>query len=565
MNLDELLLSVQKPGRYSGGEWNSIRKEWTDDRVKVLLAFPDLYEIGMSYLGMKILYGILNNRQDCLCERVFSPWVDFEDALRKNSIRLFSLESRRPIGEFDIIGFSLAYELAATNVLNMLDLGGIPLRSSERSDGDPIVIAGGPSVYNPEPMAEFIDAFVVGDGEDVINEIVDVYKKSGVIGKGSRDKLLRELANIKGVYVPSLYKVEYNDDGTIKKFGPIENSVPEKIEKRVVEDLDEAFYPTNQIVPNIEIVHDRIAIEIMRGCQHACKFCQASFTYRPCRQRSKNEILRLARESYKMTGYDEISLLSLSSVDHPELKNIIEEFNAEFASRSVLVSVPSLRIEDMLKDLPALISKVKKPGLTFAPEAGSERLRKLINKNIKIDRLYEASLESFKSGWRRVKLYFMIGLPTETDDDMREISSLVKSVSDLKRSVDGRAASVTASVNAFIPKPHTPFQREPMESLENLSARRGILMKSVNSRAIDIDFHSLEMSYVEAVISRGDRRLSGVIYESWLRGARFDGWKDRFHYTVWKEAFLKNGIDPDFYAARKRPPEEILPWEFIKV
>lgn len=563
--LNELLLTVQKPGRYVGGEWNAVRKEWTADKVKVLLAFPDVYEVGMSYLGIKILYGILNNRPDCLCERVFSPWIDFEEVLRKNQMSLFSLESRKPIKEFDVIGISLAYELSYTNVLNLLDLGGVPLRSAERADTDPLIIAGGPSCYNPEPMAEFIDAFLIGDGEEAVNEIVDAYKKLRSSGNRSRKAALRELAKIEGVYVPSLYKVNYNEDGTIKSFGPSEKGIPEKIGKRIVKDLDKAFYPVDQIVPNIGIIHDRAAIEIMRGCKHACKFCQATAAYRPVRERSRNTILDLAKKTYRSTGYDEISLLSLSSVDHSELHGIIVDFNKEFCRSAVSLSVPSLRIEDSLKDLPALISEIKKTGLTFAPEAGSDSLRRSLNKNIRIERLFEAASESFRKGWRKVKLYFMIGLPGETEEDLAGITGLIRDISNLKREIDGHPAGITASINAFVPKPHTSFERSAMENIESLEKKRGVLRDGFRSKMIDLDFHSFNRSYLEAALSRGDRKLADVIYEAWRSGARFDGWQELFRFETWLSSFKRSGVDGSFYALRARKEDELLPWEFIEI
>lgn len=563
--LKQLLLTVQKPGRYVGGEWNAVKKDWTDDKVKVLLAFPDTYEVGMSYLGMKILYGILNERDDCLCERVFSPWPDFEKVLRENKISIFSLESRKPIREFDIIGFSLAYELSYTNVLNILDLGGIPVKSSERSDDDPIIIAGGPSSYNPEPMAEFIDAFIIGDGEEVTVELIETYKATGANGSIPRKKILRELAKIKGVYVPSLYKVEYNNDGTISSFAPSEDGVNAKIEKRVVKDLDKAFYPTKQIVPNIQIVHDRIAIEIMRGCKHACNFCQASATYRPCRERSKDTILKLAKEAYAATGYDEISLLSLSSGDYSCIMDVMETLNKEFSGKSVSISVPSLRIEAITKELPDFISKVKKAGLTFAPEAASDDLRKVLGKNIDIEKLFLAAMESFKRGWKRVKLYFMIGLPGENEKDIAGISELIYKISDLKRKIDSRPAAVAASINAFVPKPYTPFQWETMARPEELDKKRDLLRSNIRSKAIELSFHPFKMSYLEGVFSRGDRRVSGAIFEAWKAGARFDGWQDVFDFSIWSGAFARAGLDTDFYVYRPREYNEILPWDFIDI
>lgn len=562
-NLNELLLTVQKPARYTGGEWNSIKKEWTPERVKVLLAFPDVYEVGMSHLGIRILYGILNNRDDSLCERAFAPWPDFEKVLRDNKIPLFSLESRRPLKDFAIVGFSVCHELSCTNILNMLDLGGIPLRSSERGDGDPIVIAGGPAVYNPEPIAEFIDAFVIGEAEEAIGEIVDAYKSFRNTQYAIRNAILKALAKIPGVYVPAFYKVEYNDDRTIRSFSPKEPGIPDRIEKRFIKDLNGAFYPTKQIVPNIGIVHDRIAIEIMRGCKHACRFCQATMTYRPCRERSKEKILEIARESYSATGHDEISLLSLSSVDFSNIRETIETLNREFAPKSVSISVPSLRVEEALKDLPGLIAKVKKSGLTFAPEAASDRLRRSLNKNIDIEKLSLACIESFKAGWRRVKLYFMIGLPGESDEDAGMIASLVTDISAARRAVDGKMAEVTASINAFIPKPHTPFQWEPMNGLDALERKRALLYRAVPSRFIKLDFHSFRMSYIEAVLARGDRRLADAIYGVWKAGGRFEGWQDSFDPGRWSSVFDTLSIDPDFYAARRRNFDEVLPWDFI--
>ncbi len=568
--LSRILINVQRPGRYIAGEWNSVRKEWADGTVKVVLAFPDNYEVGSSHLGIKILYGMLNERKDCLCERVFAPWPDFEAALRNSGILLSSLESQMPLEDFDILGFSLAYELTYTNMINMLDLGGVPVRSSERSSADPLVIAGGPASFNPEPVSDFIDAFLIGEGEEAVPEIVECYKahKTTVHSQQSTDKanrksLLRELAAIKGVYVPSLYKVEYGPDGTINNTVPSEDGVPKLVEKRIVRDLDSAYYPTRQIVPNIQIVHDRIAIEVMRGCKHACRYCQASATYRPCRERSKETVVRLAKEAYASTGYDEISLLSLSSGDYSQICDVIEALNAEFSGKNVSVSVPSLRVEDILKDLPALISKVKKSGLTFAPEAGSECLRKAISKNIDIEKLYTAVSESFKNGWKRVKLYFMIGLPGETDDDILGIAEMARTVSSLKTKLDARPAQVVLSVNAFVPKPHTIFQWEGMDGMEALKAKRDLLKGSIRSRMIELDFHSFEMSYIEAAMSRGDRRLGAVIYGAWKEGARFDGWQEMFNMERWLGAFKAEGIDPDFYVTRRKSYDEILPWDHL--
>jgi radical SAM family uncharacterized protein len=564
-NLNDLLLTVQRPGRYVGGEWNTMKKDWTAGRVKFLIAFPDVYEVGMSHLGIKILYGLLNDREDVLCERAFAPWPDMEKVLRENRIGLFSLESRKTLKDFDIVGFSLSYELGYTNVINMLDLGGIPIHSSDRSGADPIVIAGGPACYNPEPMADFIDAFVIGDGEDAALEIVDAYKSVDRAGRseGRRNRVLRKLAAIEGVYVPSLYIVEYNDDGTIKSFEPKEPGVPAVVMKRTVKNLDDAYYPTKQIVHNIQTVHDRITIEIMRGCKHACSFCEASAVYRPCRERSTEKVLELARKTYTETGYDEISLLSLSSGDHPHILDMMRRLNDEFRGKSVSVSMPSLRVEDMVKYLPTMISEVRKSGLTFAPEAGSERLRGRINKRIDIDKLFEAARESYRMGWRRVKLYFMIGLPTEEDADVAEIASIANRISDIRREVDGRPASVAVSINAFIPKPHTAFEREGMDSPDAIARKKTALRNAMKSRSIELSFHPADISRLEAVFSRGDRRLGKVIELSWEYGARFDGWQELFNRQIWDRAFDASGIDPDFYSTRRRPNEEKLPWKLI--
>jgi len=564
--LNDVLLTVQRPGRYIGGEHNQKKKEWTPDRIKVCLAFPDVYEVGMSYLGLKILYGIINGRDDALAERVFSPWTDFEAALRARAMPLFSLESRKSLRDFDIVGFSLTYELSYTNVLNILDLGGIPLKGADRSDDDPLVIAGGPACFNPEPMHEFIDAFVIGEGEEVVGEIIDAYRAARRAGAHlSRRELCARLAGLEGVYVPSLYHVAYHEGGTIKECTPNSTGVPGVVKKRVVRDFENAYYPTDQIVPYLQIVHDRIVLEIMRGCPHACRFCQAGPTSRPVRARSVEKVLQLAADTYRHTGYDEVSLLSLSSGDHPQIALLITGLNARMKGRAVSVSVPSLRIEDALRGLPALISHVKKSGLTFAPEVARDCLRKVLNKNIDINLLFKAAEESFRAGWRSLKLYFMIGLPQETAQDVEEIAGLVLRVSKIKKDIDGQAAHVTASVNTFIPKPHTPFQWSAMETIDLLAAKQAVVRKALRpaSKRVELDFHSLEKSRLEAVFSRGDRRLAAAILEAWKRGARFDGWDDRCDYSLWTNAFNASGIDASFYATRRRPFDEILPWDFI--
>ena len=568
----ELIKQVQKPGRYIGEEYNAVKKDWAQPFLRVLLAFPDMYEVGMSYLGMRILYGILNERKDVVCERVFAPWPDMETLLRKHACPIFGLESKKPIKEFDIIGFSFAFELNYTNALNILDLGGVPMRSRDRGDGDPLVMAGGPSCYNPEPMADFIDAFVIGDGEEAIVDIVEVCKRFVDTGhrtqKRIRDRkgLLKELATIDGVYVPSLYDVEYATDGTIHYFKPQATGAPSRVKKRLVKDLDSAYYPVKQIVPHIQIVHDRIVLEIMRGCAHLCKFCQAGATCLPGRERSVEKILELATSVYKNTGYEEISLISLSSGDHSRITEVFARLNSVFRDKAVSISMPSLRIEDITDKLPQLMREVRKAGLTFAPESGSERLRKFINKNIAIEKLRSTVLEAYRLGWNRIKLYFMIGLPTETENDLLETIALAEELSNMRRQVGRGPGFIAASITAFVPKPHTPFQWYGMEPRSVIEARQ-IFLKTHNpaKNKVKLDFHNLDTSLLESVFSRGDRRLGQVVAKAWEMGARLDSWGEFFNSALWTRAFTECGISPDFYSHRARSYEEILPWDFIDV
>lgn len=552
--LEEILLTVSKPGRYLGNEWNVTKKDLSRVNVKFALAFPDIYDVGMSYLGFRIIYGVLNNREDIACERVFAPWVDFEEKLRTNNIPLFSLESKIPIKDFDIIGFSLNYELNYTNVLNMLDLAGIPLRSKERDADYPLVIAGGPCAFNPEPMAEFIDAFIIGDGEEVALEVVDVYKETSPprqerlqAGRGNqpapacvtkggpgstarpgigtaeragetrKEKLLKELANIEGVYVPSY---------------------PKEIKKRIVKNLDGAFYPTKEIVPYVQVIHDRITLEIMRGCPFNCKFCQASAFYKPVRLRSKEKILELAKETYRNTGYEEISLLSLSSGNYPGIISLLSDLTDEFKDLGIGISLPSLRSEDILKSLPSLIVKTRKTGLTFAPEAGSERLRKYINKDIDIEEIVLACDEAFRLGWRLVKFYFMIGLPTETYEDLEGISNFIHTILNLKKD-----AEISVSINSFVPKTHTPFENEKMDDPDMLIDKQKFLRERLRNRRIKLKFHDIRLSFLEGKFSHPDKAMSEVIYVAWRKGARFDSWREFFNFEIWREALKEVGLD----------------------
>lgn len=547
---DDILLKVRKPARYIGGEWNSVIKDYKDIKCKVALAFPDVYEVGMSHLGLKILYSLLNDRQDIACERVFAPWFDMETIMRERGIPLFSLETKRPLAEFDILGFSLQYELSYTNVLNMLDLAGIPLFSAGRGDLFPLVIGGGPCAFNPEPMADFFDCFLIGDGEEAVVEIADIFIDSRNTGD-KKEVLLKRLAAVEGVYVPSM---------------------PKKIKKRSVLDLDKAYYPVRPVVPYIEVVHDRIQLEIMRGCRRRCNFCQAGVIYRPNRQRFAEKIVSLAKEIYENTGYDEISLISLSSGDHSQIMDIASSVKELFRGKGVGISLPSLRVVDPVSKFPLEMASGlpaggagKHTGLTFAPEVGSEKMRKVINKDISPAILKECALEAFKNGWRRVKLYFMIGLPEEDYSDLDAIVEMAKEISELKKNLDGRPAEINASVSIFIPKPHTKFERAAMLPADEAEKRQRYIREKARRTKVKFSFHDVKQSYLEAALTRADRSLSKVIYNAWKNGCRFDGWSEYFDLEKWKLAFKDAGIDPDRYALRQRGQDEILPWGFIEL
>lgn len=543
MLTDDILLKVRKPARYIGGEWNSVVKDYKDIRCSIALAFPDVYEVGMSHLGLKILYSVLNERQDIACERVFAPWFDMESMMREKGIPLFSLETKRPLREFDIVGFSLQYELSYTNVLNMLDLAGIPLFSAERDDSHPLIIGGGPCAFNPEPMADFFDCFLIGDGEEAATEIADIFIESRKKGE-KKNGLLKRLADVEGVYVPSM---------------------PKKVRKRSVLDLDKAYYPEKPVVPYIEIVHDRIQLEIMRGCRRRCNFCQAGVIYRPNRQRSAEKILSLAKKVYENTGYDEISLISLSSGDHSQIMDIASSVKELFKDKGVGISLPSLRIEDLASRFPLELASGKHTGLTFAPEVGSEKMRKVINKDISPETLKECAYQAFKNGWRRIKLYFMIGLPEEDYSDLDAIVDLAKGISEVRKDLDGKLAEINASVSVFIPKPHTKFERTPMLPMDEAGRRQGYIREKARRTRVKFNFHDVRMSYLEAVLTRGDRNLSKSIYNAWKRGCKFDGWSEHFNFEKWCSAFKDAGIEPDSYSLRQRGQDEVLPWGFIEL
>lgn len=565
---DTLLLQVEKPAKYIGNEWNMVKKDPESVEVRFAFAFPDDYEIGMSHLGMKILYHILNRREDTYCERVFAPWVDMERLMREKGLPLYTLETYTPISEFDIIGFTLQYEMSYTNILNMLDLGGVPVLAKDRNRSHPFVCAGGPCAVNPEPLADFIDFFVIGEGEEVIHEIIDAYKDWKGSGQ-DRNAFLELVAGIEGVYVPSMYEIVYYDDGTIMDIMPKSGKVPDTVRKRIVTDLDSADFPDDIIVPYIGTVHDRIMLELFRGCIRGCRFCQAGFIYRPVRERSPEKLNKLARSSVEKTGYDEISLVSLSTSDYSALPEFCDNL-LEFSEKErVNLSLPSLRVDNFSLGLMERASKVRKSGLTFAPEAGTQRLRDVINKGITDEDLKSSVQLAVAGGWNSVKLYFMIGLPTETMQDVEGIAdlgfSLIESCRGIADKHGGRGLNITLSTSNFVPKPFTPFQWEPMDSIEVLREKQYHLKDLIRKRTrrIRYQYHDPEISHMEAVLSRGDRRLGRVIHTAWKLGARFDGWDEHFSFERWQQAFEENGLNSSFYANRRRDFSEVLPWDHI--
>ena len=563
--IGRILPLVQKPGRYTGGELNSVTKDKTKVDLRYAFCFPDSYEIGMSHLGIKILYSAANERDDVWCERVFAPWHDMEKEMRERNLPLFALESGDPLSEFDLIGFTLQYELSYTNVLNMLDLAGLPVRAKDREGLKPIVVGGGPCACNPEPMADFFDLFMLGDGEEVSDELYDLLIKAKK-EEWTKKAFLLEAAKIKGVYVPSLYDIEYNDDGTIKAITAKETA-PEKVTKRVVKDLDSVHYPAKFIVPFIEVVHDRVVEEIFRGCIRGCRFCQAGFIYRPIREKSPDTIDAQCRGLCESTGYDEISLSSLSTSDYTRLEELMEKLLPWTIENKINLALPSLRVDNFSEKLREYLSKVRKSGLTFAPEAGTQRLRDAINKNVTEEEMLSTALKAFKGGWTSVKLYFMLGLPTETYDDVAGIAELAqKVVNEFYLNPDkpkGKGVQVSISVASFVPKPFTPFQWEAQDTIDELIAKQNHLLSSVKTKKISVSYHKVNISFLEGVMARGDRKLCDVIETAWRNGCKFDSWDDNFLFDVWLESFQKCGVDPLFYNSRKREYTEILPWDHL--
>ena len=560
-------MSVQKPVRYMGGEYGAVMKDPASVDVRYAFLFPDTYEVGMSHLGMKILYHAINARDDAWCERVFSPWVDMAELMRQNDVPLFSLESRTPIREFDLLGVTLQYEMSFTNILEALDLAGIPLRREDRTDG-PFVIVGGPCAFNPEPLAPFVDLVALGDGEEETQQTIDVYRKWKAAGL-PREEYLRMCAGIPGIYVPSLYDVAYNDDGTVRAVTPKPGSgAPAVVKKALVKDLDIAVYPEKLIVPYGEIVHNRIMLEIFRGCTRGCRFCQAGMIYRPVRERRIETLMALADKLVSSTGYDEISLMSLSSGDYSCLPELARQMVERFAARRVKISLPSQRIDNVLTDTLKQTQKVRKTALTLAPEAGTQRLRDVINKGVTEQDLIRSVTDAFDQGWSAVKLYFMLGLPTETDEDVLAIADLAEKVRRCYFSIpkERRAPGlrITVSASVFVPKNDTPFQWSPQLNYDEVVRRQQLLRQALGRlKGVDFKYHAPDISYIEAVFARGDRRMGEALERAWRLGCRFDGWSDQFRYDLWLQAFRETGLDPDFYATRPRPVDEVFPWDHL--
>ena len=569
---DEILLQIDKAARYIGGEVNAVMKNKEDVDIRFAMAFPDVYEIGMSNLGMMILYDMFNKRDDVWCERIFSPWTDLDKIMREEHIPLFTLESQDPVKDFDFLGITLGYEMCYTNVLQLLDLSGIALLSADREENDPVIIGGGACAYNPEPLAEFFDLFYIGEGETVYDALFDAYKANKKAG-GSRSDFLLKAAQIPGIYVPSLYEVTYKEDGTIESFHPTCEGVSEKVEKQLIIDMDKDYNNLEApVVPHIKATQDRVTLEIQRGCIRGCRFCQAGMIYRPTRERDVEKLKKAARTMLQKTGHEEISLSSLSSSDYSHLKEIVNFLIDEFRDEAVNISLPSLRIDAFALDVMSKVQDVKKSSLTFAPEAGSQRLRNVINKGLTEEDILHGAGEAFKGGWNQVKLYFMLGLPTETEDDMKGIAHLAQKIAETyyetvpKEQRKGKV-QINVSTSFFVPKPFTPFQWAPMfreeDFIEKAKIVKNEIRSQLNQRSIRYNWHEPDVTVLEGFLARGDRRCSKVILKAYEKGALYDAWSESFHYDIWKEAFKETGVDIEFYTLRERSTDEILPWDFI--
>jgi radical SAM family uncharacterized protein len=560
--LDQVLPSIQKPGRYYGGELNQVMKKWDDVDIHVALAFPDIYDLGMPNLGLAILYDSINKRPDALAERAYSPWLDMEAALRRDKIPLHSLESRHPLEDFEILGISLPYETLYTNALNLLDLSGLPVKSKDRLEIHPLIIAGGHAVTNPEPMAPFIDAFAIGDGEEIIHEIIDRIK-FGKQNSVSRKELLISLAQISGVYIPIFYKPIYHLDGMLETIKPKFKSIPPRVQKRIIAKLPPPI--SDFIVPSIDIVHNRISVEIMRGCTRGCRFCHAGMITRPVRERSVEQIINSIETALNKTGYEEIALLSLSSSDYTHIQELVNEISSRFKGKHLTISLPSLRIESLSIDLLQKLIESRQSSFTLAPEAGSDNLRNRINKPIPERALLDLAYEIYSRGWLTIKLYFMIGLPGESEDDVRAVARICKAVISEGRKVHGNKASLHISIGTFVPKPHTPFQWEPLEKKETIEIKHQILRHELRLPGIKVSWPDQKNTLLESWLSRGDRRISEVIYKAWSLGAKFDAWQDHSRYEIWESAFSESKVDPDFSVHRRREEKEYFPWDIVDI
>ena len=564
---DDILYRVEKPSRYVGGELNEVIKDPKEVDIRFGFCFPDVYEVGMSHLGSRILYHVLNQRKDTYCERVYAPWPDMEKLMRENNIPLYALETKDPINEFNFLAFTLQYEMSYTNILNMLNMGGIPLRASERTEKDPLVIAGGPCAYNPEPLYDIVDIFQLGEGEEGLNDLLDLYQKHK--DNFNKEAYLREASHIPSVYIPSLYDVTYNEDGTIKEFIPKYDDVPKKVKKRIINNFDQVDFPESLIVPYSEIVHDRVVLELFRGCTNGCRFCQAGMIYRPVREKSRKTLLDQARKMLKATGYDEVSLVSLSTCDYSDIQGLVKDLIEEHGKNNVSVALPSIRVDAFSVDLLKEIQKVRKTGLTFAPEAGSQRMRDVINKGLTEERILEAAKNAFESGWSTIKLYFILGVPYETVEDAAEIGLLAEKIADqyfaVPKHIRNKGLRITVSTSILVPKPFTPFQWAPMEKMDVVTEKINAVKGAIKSRSIVYNYHEQKTSYMEAVLARGDRRLCDVLIKAYEKGAKFDGWSEYFDFELWQEALAECNVDGDFYVYRQRSYDEILPWDFIDI
>jgi len=559
----QILPYVETPARYIGGEVNAVRKDPANVEVSFALLFPDLYEVGMSYLGYQILYSIINRLDWAAAERAYAVWPDMQAQMRRHGIPLYTLESFRPVREFDVVGFSLQYELLYTNVLAMLDLSGIPVESAERGPDDPIVIAGGPGAAAPEPMADFIDLFFLGDGEEIIVEFAELVREAKAAGKSRSDIIIEAARRIRGVYAPAHYEASYGPDGVLRSIRPTKSGLPKRVQAARILDLAAAYFPTDLLVPFVETVHDRISLEIMRGCTRGCRFCQAGMLRRPVRPRPISQLVELARQAYKKTGYSEIGLTSLSSSDYPDFQDLLRQMNEFAVPRGISLSLSSLRVGDQLRFLPEAVSQVRKSGLTIAPEAASDRLRAVINKDVTNEELLAGVRAAFSEGWLLVKLYFMIGLPTETLEDVAAIVKLSERVSEARAEVAGGLGKVNVSIAPFVPRPHTPFQWEPMAPLEALQTARDLITTTARRKSVRYKFHDPRCSLLEAVLSRGDRRLGRVIKRVWAAGGQLDAWSEHFSFRLYERAFEEEGLSMDFYANRPHGFDEVLPWDHV--